>query len=58
MVQPLRQPGPVHLRRLKPGCYLVNYKPVQGPLVSFDGTIGVRVTHWVRRQVVICMQDR
>ncbi|HRD07410.1 MAG: matrixin family metalloprotease [Saprospiraceae bacterium] len=41
MVQPLRQPGPVHLRRLKPGCYLVNYKPVQGPLVSFDGTIRV-----------------
>ncbi|MBK7007966.1 MAG: matrixin family metalloprotease [Saprospiraceae bacterium] len=40
-VQRPNEIGPIQRRRLKPGCYLINYKPVRGPLVSFDGTLRV-----------------
>jgi len=37
-------PGPIivpPLRSIRPGCWLLNYKPTGAPLVSYDGTLRV-----------------
>lgn len=46
--QPFPQPvpwpqpwPPIHLRSLRCGCYLINYKPNGSPLVTYDGTLRV-----------------
>ncbi|MCU9947742.1 hypothetical protein [Pseudomonas sp. PDM13] len=41
---PRQVPGPIivpPLRSIRPGCWLLNYKPTGAPLVSYDGTLRV-----------------
>ncbi|UXI70523.1 hypothetical protein [Tahibacter amnicola] len=35
---------PTRLRRLRAGCYLINYTPVASALISYDGTLRVEAT--------------
>lgn len=40
--QPFPTPiPPLNIRSLRCGCYLVNYKPIGSPLVTYDGTLRV-----------------